>query len=57
MDILHILRSAPDAATEKMMSELSSDERSDVIKLYEENIDWDAVVDALFSHDRVVCWW
>ena len=35
MDILHILRSAPDATTEKMMSELSNDERSAVIKLYE----------------------
>lgn len=57
MDILHILRSAPDAAIEKMMSELSNHERSSVIKLYEAGIDWDGVVDALFSHDRVVCWW
>jgi hypothetical protein len=57
MDILHIVRSAPDAATEKMMSELSNDERSGVIRLYEAGIDWDGVVDALFSHDKVVCWW
>jgi hypothetical protein len=57
MDILHILRSAPDAVIEKMMSELSNDERSGVIKLYEAGIDWGGVVDALFSHDRVVCWW
>jgi hypothetical protein len=57
MDILHILRSAPDATTEKMMSELSNDERSAVIKLYEAGIDWEGVVDALFNHDKVVCWW
>lgn len=57
MDILHILRSAPDTATEKMIFELSNDERSGVVKLYEEGIDWDVVVDSLFSHDRVVCWW
>ena len=57
MDILHILRSAPNAATEKMMVELSKDEGNGVIKLYEADIDWDSVVDAIFRHDRVVCWW
>ena len=57
MEILHILRSAPDSETEKMMSELSDDQRTGVIKLYEAGIDWDGVIDALFSHDRVVCWW
>ena len=57
MAILHLLRSPPDAAIEKMMSELSGDERTRVIKLYEAGIDWDGVVDAIFSHDRVVCWW
>jgi hypothetical protein len=57
MDILHILRSAPDSETEKMISELSDDQRTGVIKLYEAGIDWDGVIDALFSHDRVVCWW
>lgn len=57
MDILHILRSAPDAATEKMMAELSNDQQADVVKLYARDIDWESVVDKIFAHKRVVCWW
>ena len=48
MAILHILRSPPDTAIEKLLSELSTDEPSRVIKLYEGGIDWDGVVDASF---------
>lgn len=57
MDILHILRSAPDAATEKMMAELSNDQQADVVKLYARDVDWESVVDKIFAHKRVVCWW
>lgn len=57
MDILHILRSVPDAAIEKMMAELSNSGRANIIKLYEADIDWENVVDAIFSHNRVICWW
>lgn len=56
-EILHILRSAPDDGTRKMMSELSNDGHADVIKLYDTNTNWEGVVDAIFSHNRVVCWW
>lgn len=57
MDILHILRSLPDTETEKMISELSRDRRSNIIKLYEKNTDWEGIIDAIFAHERVVCWW
>lgn len=57
MDILYIMRSEPDLATEKLMSELSADEHTSVIKLFQGDIDWDGVVEAIFSHARVVCWW
>jgi hypothetical protein len=55
-NILHILRAIPDEGTRKMMTELSADGTADVIKLYDNGIDWDDVVDAIFSHNRVVCW-
>lgn len=57
MNILHILRSEPDAVTAKMMDELSNDRQADVINLYAEDIEWTSVVDSIFAHDRVVCWW
>lgn len=56
MDILHILRSAPDTTTEKMMSDLSRDRQVNVIKLYTDDPDWAGVVDTIFAHNRVVCW-
>lgn len=56
MDILHILRSAPDSETEKMISGLSDDRDANVVKLYETEIDWEHIVEAIFSHNQVVCW-
>jgi Ca2+-binding EF-hand superfamily protein len=56
-DLLHILRSVPDDETQKMMAELSADVDADVIKLYNAEMDWEEVVDAIFSHSRIVCWW
>jgi hypothetical protein len=57
MDILHILRSKPDAATEKIITALTSDGGADVIRLYRGEIDWESVVEAIFGHNRVICWW
>jgi hypothetical protein len=56
-DLLHILRSVPDDGTQKMMAELSTDGNTDVIKLYDADMNWEEAVDAIFSHSRVVCWW
>ncbi|MGD8837654.1 MAG: hypothetical protein PVJ84_14675 [Desulfobacteraceae bacterium] len=56
-DLLHILRSEPDCGTQKLMTELSTEGSTNVIKLYGTGINWQEVVDAIFSHSRVVCWW
>lgn len=56
-DLLYILRSVPDDGTQRMMSDLAADGNTDVIKLYDAQIDWGAVVDAIFSHNQIVCWW
>lgn len=55
--MLHILRSVPDRGNQKMMAELSTDRDADVIKFYDAGMDWEEMVDAIFSHSRVVCWW
>lgn len=57
MEILHLVRSVPDAATEIMMEALSHQKRSVVIKLYEKNLDWDGILDAIFDSKRIVSWW
>lgn len=57
MGILHILRSAPDAATEKMMTELSNDQQAEIVKLYTQDVNWARVIDKIFAHHQVVCWW
>lgn len=56
-DILHILRSAPYEGTRNLMSGLSTEGNTHMLKLYEGEIDWEGVVDAIFNHTRVVCWW
>jgi len=56
MTTLHILRSEPDERVRELVRTISPTDGSQ-IALYEESVDYDRVIDALFSHDRVICWW
>lgn len=57
MATLHILRSERDTSTEALMKALPDDEAAKVIELYAADIDWETVVDDIFSYDNVICWW
>ena len=57
MKILHILRSDPDETVEKLCDCLSKTAESSVIPLYDGKVDWPALVDEIFSHKKVICWW
>ncbi len=59
MKTLHILKTAPDADTKVLMSALgaSQDEETNVFKLYEEQVDYEELVDLIFAHDKVISWW
>ena len=57
MRILNIIRTEPDDTTNTFVEEFSKDEDSKKIALYEENIDWAALVDDIFSYDKIICWW
>ena len=57
MRVLHLLRSEPDDTVEKITDVMSEDNTTTVVSLYEEKIDWSALVDQIFENDRVVCWW
>ena len=57
MAVLHILRSKPDPSTETLMNTIPVDESAKVIKLYADDIDWEAVVEDIFNHEQIICWW
>ena len=57
MKILHILRSEADRNVEKFIDILSEDKESTVAPLYQEDVDWLRLVDDIYSHDKVICWW
>jgi hypothetical protein len=57
MTTLNIVRSQPDDMVERFVTALSAEEGDTVVLLYEGNVNWDDLVDAIFSHDRVISWW
>jgi hypothetical protein len=56
MKVLHILKSEPD---ETVLTLMAGYDGHDVrtIAVYEDDVDWGALVDDVFSHDHVICWW
>jgi len=58
MKILHILRSAPDETTEQFIQNLAEDkDEASVQPLFQGNVDWHRLLDDIFSHEKVICWW
>jgi hypothetical protein len=57
MKILHILKSEPDETVEKFCEIISRENEASVIGLYEKKVDWHGLVDQIYSHDKVICWW
>ncbi|MFZ0482214.1 MAG: hypothetical protein WAL93_02395 [Desulfobacterales bacterium] len=57
MKLLNIIRTEPDETTKMFIEDFSKDEETKKVVLYEGNIDWPALVDDIFSYDKVVCWW
>ncbi len=57
MKLLNIFRSEPDDTVKTLCESLSGKNQCDEIRLYEGDVDWEKLVDDIFSHDKVVCWW
>jgi hypothetical protein len=57
MPILHIYRSKPDQVAKKLIDQFLEMEEVKEIRLYKKKIDWNQVVDEIFKHKRVICWW
>lgn len=56
MSTLHVLRSEPDEQVRELMRVVAGGENKQVA-LYRGDVDYDRLVEELFNHDRVICWW
>jgi hypothetical protein len=59
MKLLHILKSKPDDNTKTLMDIVSAGKETTVIELYEDEADYEKLIDLVFEHDhnRVISWW
>ena len=57
MKILHILRTQPDEMVEKLIKSATNGDRPKAAELYKANLDWAALIDDIFAHDKVISWW
>jgi len=61
-NILHLLRSEPDETVKAVIEALGHDNGATVVSLYPDAIadtpvDWHRLIDDIFTHDSVICWW
>jgi len=56
MKLLHIVKTEPDAATEFLIQELGPGKQVTRFDLYQDQ-DYQKLVEMIFAHDEVICWW
>ena len=59
MKILHILKTEPDNNTKILMASLgeSQGKKTSVFALYDEQADYEKLIDLIFEHDKIISWW
>jgi hypothetical protein len=57
MKILHILRSEPDEVVKNLIKASSEGNEAQQFELYKEDADYDTLIELVFEHDKVICWW
>jgi hypothetical protein len=57
MKILQVYRSEPNDDVKTLVEILNRDRDADEFILYDENPDYDALVEKIFAADKTVCWW
>ncbi len=57
MKILQIFKSEPDAVIKKLMEPLSKDNEARQFEMYQGDVDYDKLVELVFEHDKLICWW
>lgn len=57
MKILHILKSEPDDNTRTLLGILSAGQESTLFPLYEDEQDYEKLIELIFEYDKVISWW
>jgi len=57
MKLLHILKSEPDANTKTLMAIVSEGNEASQFPLHDVHVDYEALIDTIFAHDKVISWW
>lgn len=56
MKVLHVLKSEPDETVRSMLDAFHEDDCK-AVPLYEEGVDWDALLNDIFEYEKIICWW
>lgn len=56
MKVLQILKSDPDETLESFLAAFADDDVT-TVRLVDGDVDWETLVDEIFSHEKVICWW
>lgn len=57
MKILHVQKSEPDEIVTKLMEPISKGNDVQQFELYKGDVDYDKLIELVFNHDKVICWW
>ena len=58
MKILHILKNPPDETIERLIDAMNDENDETAVEpLFKADINWERLVDDIFAHDKVICWW
>jgi hypothetical protein len=57
MKTLHILKTEPDNNTRALIDSISQGEESAIFRIYDENVDYEKLIELIFEYDKTVSWW
>lgn len=57
MKLLHVLKSEPDEVVKTLMETSSEGNEVQQFELYTDDVDYDKLIELVFEHDKVICWW
>ena len=57
MKVLQIIRTKPDDTVQNLSELVSKENDASAALLYQGEVDWLKLVDDIFAHDKVICWW
>ncbi|WP_157493216.1 hypothetical protein [Desulfonatronovibrio magnus] len=57
MKVLHIFKSEPEKMVSDIVRSTCDENDCKVVEVFRPDVDWENLVDDIFSHNKVICWW